>query len=80
VIASDTEEKCRAPVKSRKYARTTAIPFRAAAATTTIPAKRLASMAPSTSSSDDAKPSVPGNPTLARPVTRKHTASIGECS
>ena len=45
VIPSDTAGGVRAPVNSRKYARTTAIPLRAAAATTARPTYGLASTA-----------------------------------
>ncbi|HVK14145.1 MAG TPA: hypothetical protein VM597_35720 [Gemmataceae bacterium] len=80
VIASDTAEACRVPVNSRTYARTTAIPFTAAARISKTPTNRFASTAPSTSSSADTNPSVPGNPTLASPVNRNPTASPGEWS
>ena len=80
---ADSEPDCRhvaCPVKSRKYVRMTAIPFRAAAATIPIPINGLASKALSTSSSVAMKPSVPGKQTLARPVNKKQTASMGQCS
>ena len=46
-------------------------PVQIPAATTAMPTYGLASMALSTSNSAEMKPSVPGNPTLARPVSRK---------
>ena len=40
----------------------------------------LTSTTPVINTSDATNPIVPGNPTLASPVSRKHTASAGECS
>ncbi len=56
------------------------MPLSAAAATMPIPTVGLTSTALSTKSSVEMKPSVPGNPTLASPVSRKQTARVGECS
>ena len=55
----------------------TAIPFKAPAAITHNADVGLASTALSTSNSVEMKPSVPGNPTLANPVSRKQTARVG---
>src|SRR5262245_59763004 len=56
------------------------MPLNAAAVTTPSPTHGFASTAPSTSISAATNPTVPGKPTLARPYSKKQTASAAECS